>query len=45
MSETDYLAASFLGIFLIPVLYYLVEKLGSKKSPAKKSAMPAPAAH
>jgi len=36
-------AASFLGIFLIPVLYYLVEKIsGGKPALAKTSAAPAP---
>jgi HAE1 family hydrophobic/amphiphilic exporter-1 len=29
------LAASFLAIFLIPVLYYIVEKTMGKKRPAK----------
>lgn len=33
------LAASFLAVFFIPVLYYLVEKVGGKK----KAAIPAPA--
>ncbi len=41
------LAASFIAILLIPVLYYLVEKLGGgRKPPEKKTAAPlAPAAH
>jgi len=42
------LAASFLAIFLIPALFYVVEKIGGKKHPAA-AALPlkpaAPAAH
>jgi len=40
------LAASFIAIFLIPVFYYLVEKLGGEKPHKKETAAPlAPAAH
>ena len=40
------LAASFIAIFLIPVFYYLVEKLGGEKPHKKEAAAPlAPAAH
>ena len=48
------LAASFIAIFLIPVLYYLVERfMGGKKQPAPSMTapplepghVPAPAAH
>ncbi len=44
------LAASFLAIFLIPVLFYLVEKISSRKKPAPPAAPaptsePAPTAH
>ncbi|MDB6175613.1 MAG: transporter, hydrophobe/amphiphile efflux family [Chthoniobacteraceae bacterium] len=41
------LAASFIAIFLIPVLYYLIEKLGGGRKPhAKKATAPlTPAAH
>jgi HAE1 family hydrophobic/amphiphilic exporter-1 len=35
------LAASFLGVFLIPVLFYIVEKLTGGKTQAKKLAEPA----
>jgi len=35
------LAASFMGIFLIPVLFYIVEKLTGGKTQAKKVAEPA----
>jgi hypothetical protein len=38
------LAASFMGVFLIPVLYYIVEKLTGGKTQAKKAAEPAPPA-
>jgi HAE1 family hydrophobic/amphiphilic exporter-1 len=31
------IAASFIAIFLIPVTYYVVEKIGGKKIPAGKS--------
>jgi HAE1 family hydrophobic/amphiphilic exporter-1 len=37
------LAASFIAIFLIPVLFHLIEKLGGKKEP-KGPAGPTPAA-
>jgi len=38
-------AASFLGVFLIPVLYYLVEKIsGGKPAPAKAPPAPPPPA-
>jgi HAE1 family hydrophobic/amphiphilic exporter-1 len=40
------LAASFIAIFLIPVFYYLVEKLGGEKPHKKEAAAPlAPAVH
>jgi HAE1 family hydrophobic/amphiphilic exporter-1 len=42
------LAASFIAIFLIPVLFYLIEKLGGKKPHEKKAGAPltaAPATH
>ena len=41
------LAASFIAIFLIPVLFYLIEKLGGKKPALAMpgSAAPASAAH
>ncbi|MEI6035894.1 MAG: multidrug efflux RND transporter permease subunit [Verrucomicrobiae bacterium] len=40
------LAASFIAIFLIPVFYYLVEKLGGEKPHKKEAAAPlVPAAH
>jgi HAE1 family hydrophobic/amphiphilic exporter-1 len=32
------LAASFMGIFLIPVLFYIVERLTGRKTQAKKPA-------
>ena len=35
------MAASFMGVFLIPVLYYIVEKLTGRKTQAKKPAEPA----
>lgn len=35
------LAASFLAIFLIPVLFYLIEKFGGKKLAAPASPVPA----
>ena len=35
------LAASFMGVFLIPVLFYIVEKLTGGKIQAKKRAEPA----
>jgi HAE1 family hydrophobic/amphiphilic exporter-1 len=35
------LAASFMGIFLIPVLFYIVEKLTGGKTQTKKPAEPA----
>ena len=35
------LAASFMGVFLIPVLYYIVEKLTGGRTEAKKAAEPA----
>ena len=38
------LAASFMGVFLIPVLYYVVEKLTGGKAQAKKAAEPAASA-
>jgi hypothetical protein len=41
------LAASFLAIFIIPVCYYLVEKIGGKKpapAPAPPESEPPPAA-
>ena len=34
------LAASFMGIFLIPVLFYIVEKLTGRKAQAKKPSEP-----
>ena len=40
------LAASFIGIFLIPAIFYLVEKwsgAGSEHAPSEGSAAPAPA--
>jgi hydrophobic/amphiphilic exporter-1 (mainly G- bacteria), HAE1 family len=37
------LAASFLAIFLIPVLYYLVEKFGGKKRAPVVAPVPASA--
>jgi hydrophobic/amphiphilic exporter-1 (mainly G- bacteria), HAE1 family len=39
------LAASFLAIFLIPVLYYIVEKLSGRKAPEKPAAAAPSAAH
>jgi HAE1 family hydrophobic/amphiphilic exporter-1 len=38
------LAASFIAIFLIPVIFYLIEKMGGKKQPALKPATAAPTA-
>jgi HAE1 family hydrophobic/amphiphilic exporter-1 len=38
------LAASLFSIFLIPVLFYLVEKLSGGKPPAKRAVAPTPAA-
>jgi HAE1 family hydrophobic/amphiphilic exporter-1 len=37
------LAASFIAIFLIPVFFYMIEKLGGKKTPGKEAVAPAPA--
>ncbi len=37
------LAASFIAIFLIPVIFYIIEKLGGDKHSALKSAKTAPA--
>jgi hypothetical protein len=34
------LAASFLAIFLIPALFYVVEKIGGEKQHAKPAASP-----
>ena len=39
------LAASFIAIFLIPVIFYLIEKMGGKKQPALKPAEAAPTAN
>ena len=36
-------AASFIAIFLIPVTFYVVEKLGGRKHAAPAAAVPAPA--
>jgi hypothetical protein len=37
------LAASFLAIFLIPVIFYIIEKLGGEKPSSLKPAETAPA--
>ncbi len=37
------LASSFIAIFLIPVIFYIIEKLGGKKHPSPKPAEVAPA--
>jgi len=37
------LAASFIAIFLIPVIFYLIEKLGGKKPETEKAAGVKPA--
>jgi HAE1 family hydrophobic/amphiphilic exporter-1 len=37
--------ASFLAIFLVPVLYYLIEKIAGKKKPAPADAPAPPHAH
>jgi hypothetical protein len=36
------LASSFIAIFLIPVIFYIIEKLGGEKQSALKAAEPTP---
>jgi HAE1 family hydrophobic/amphiphilic exporter-1 len=39
------LFASFIAIFLVPVLYYLIEKIAGKKKPVVTDPPPPPQAH